>query len=187
MTVSLTVSLTVSVTVSLTVSLTHPARAQAKHLFRRVRAPSYADSHEARFQLFATHLWPRLKEADPSGLLIFASSYLEFVRLRNFLKQQGASLAVNCEYTDSSSVMRARARFRSGERKVLLYTERAHFYFRPTLRCAPSRRAGAMPALRPRRESAPRLWTGCVALPCAPSCTRARKAVCGCWCKRAWR
>lgn len=127
---------------------------QAKQLFRRVCAPSYADSHEARFHAFVTHLWPRLKEADPSGLLIFASSYFEFVRLRGFLKQQGASLAVNCEYTDSSNVMRARARFRAGDRKVLLYTERAHFYFRPSLRCGPApapRLARAASAVHRRR------------------------------------
>jgi U3 small nucleolar RNA-associated protein 25 len=101
-----------------------------------VPAASFADSHEQRYATFATRLWPRIKEADPSGLLIFASSYFEFVRLRGFFKQQGASIAVNSEYTDSSNVMRARMRFRKGERKLLLYTERAHFYFRPKLRCA---------------------------------------------------
>jgi hypothetical protein len=109
---------------------------QVKQLFCRVPAASFTDSHEQRFAAFATRTWPRLKEADASGVLVFASSYLEFVRLRAFFKQQHASLAVNSEYTDSSSVMRARMRFRKGERALLLYTERAHFYFRPKLRCA---------------------------------------------------
>ena len=92
--------------------------------------------HRPRLLVMCRQVWPRIKEAGTSGLLIFAASYFEFVRLRGFLKEQRASLAVNSEYTDSSNVMRARTRFRLGERKILLYTERAHFYFRPNLKCA---------------------------------------------------
>ena len=92
--------------------------------------------HKTRLLVMCLQVWPRIKEAGTSGLLIFAASYFEFVRLRGFLKEQRASLAVNSEYTDSSNVMRARTRFRLGERKILLYTERAHFYFRPNLKCA---------------------------------------------------
>lgn len=107
---------------------------QVRQLFRKFPATSYADSHERRFEFFTTAVWPRLKEASQPGLAIFASSYLEFVRLRNFLKAQGASLAVYCEYTPATDVARARGRFVRGERKILLYTERAHFYFRPRVR-----------------------------------------------------
>ena len=107
-----------------------------KQLFRHVPALTFADSHERRFHFFATQVWPRIREAGPSGLLLFASTYFEFVRLRGFLKQQRASLAVNSEYTDSSNVMRARTRFRTGERAILLYSERAHFYFRPHIKYA---------------------------------------------------
>jgi hypothetical protein len=109
---------------------------QVQQLMRRVSCTSFADSHEKRFHFFSTSIWPRISEAGVSGLLIFASSYFEFVHLRGFLKQQRTSLAVNCEYTDNSNVMRARSRFRTGDRKVLLYTERAHFYYRPQLKCA---------------------------------------------------
>ena len=109
---------------------------QVKQLFRRVVASSFAESHEQRFQHFVTQIWPRIKEAAAPGMLIFAASYFEFVRLRGFLKEQKASFAVNSEYTDNSNVMRARTRFRKGERRTLLYTERAHFYFRPHIKCA---------------------------------------------------
>lgn len=109
---------------------------QVRQLFRHVPSPTYADSHERRFQFFASQVWPRLKEASPAGLLLFTSTYFELVRLRGFLKQQRASFAVNSEYTGSSSVMRARTHFRTGERSILLYSERAHFYFRPHIKCA---------------------------------------------------
>lgn len=90
--------------------------------------------HDARFEYFAAEVWPRLREGGASGLLIFASSYFEFVRLRNFLKAEGASLAVYCEYTPAADVMRTRGRFQRGERRVMLFTERAQFYFRPKIR-----------------------------------------------------
>ena len=111
---------------------------QVQQLFRRVPCASYAESHDARFEFFTTRVWPRLSEAGMPGLLLVTASYFDFVRLHGFLKEQRASLAVNSEYTDGANVMRARTRFRQGERKVLLYTERAHFYFRPHLKCAVS-------------------------------------------------
>lgn len=86
------------------------------------------------------HLWPRIADSRAPGVLLFASSYFDFVRLRNFLKSKAASFAVYCEYTDGSNVLRARMRFAGQERRILLYTERAHFYFRPLLKCAPDAR-----------------------------------------------
>lgn len=79
-------------------------------------------------------MWPRLREADARGVLLFVASYFDFVRLRNFLKAERASLALYCEYTDGADVRRARGRFFRGERALLLYTERAHFFFRPVIR-----------------------------------------------------
>lgn len=92
---------------------------------------------EQRFQHFAKHIWPRIADSRSPGVLLFVSSYYDYVRVRNFLKAQGASFSVNCEYTPGSDVLRARTRFAKQERKVLLYTERAHFYFRPAFRLAP--------------------------------------------------
>jgi U3 small nucleolar RNA-associated protein 25 len=106
-----------------------------RQLFQLVQSEAFTDSVENRFQHFVRRIWPRLREERGSGVLIFASSYFDFVRLRNFLKSQAASFAVYCEYTDGSNVLRARTRFMKEERRILLYTERAHFYFRPTIRC----------------------------------------------------
>eukprot|EP00892_Ulva_mutabilis_P002219 jgi/Ulvmu1/11999/UM083_0011.1 len=112
----------------------HRVIPRAHHLFEKIPAESPQHAAEQRFHHFAKHVWTRVADARSPGVLLFVSSYFDFVRVRNFLKAQGASFSVYCEYTAGSDVLRARSRFAKQERKVLLYTERAHFYFRPTLR-----------------------------------------------------
>lgn len=69
-----------------------------------------------------------------TGQMIFVRSYFDFVRLRNFLKDEGASFVGLCEYTKHSDVSRGRSNFFHGRRRIMLYTERAHFYHRYRLR-----------------------------------------------------
>lgn len=93
------------------------------------------------------------------GIMIFISSYLEYVRVRNFLKSQSASFCLLHEwesvlcilwrvslcghkcadgiyvslllrYAGQSDISRARVQFFEGKRKIMLYTERSHFYHR---------------------------------------------------------
>nr|GMD78989.1 U3 small nucleolar RNA-associated protein 25 [Ipomoea batatas] len=66
--------------------------------------------------------------------MIFINSYFDFVRLRNFLKSQEASFCMLGEYTKQSDISRARVWFFNGNRKIMLYTERAHFYHRYKIR-----------------------------------------------------
>lgn len=69
-----------------------------------------------------------------AGQLIFVRSYFDFVRLRNFLKEEAASFVGLCEYAKHSDVSRGRSNFFHGRRRIMLYTERAHFYHRYRLR-----------------------------------------------------
>lgn len=69
-----------------------------------------------------------------TGQMIFVRSYFDFVRLRNFLKDEGASFVGLCEYTKHSDVSRGRSNFFHARRRIMLYTERAHFYHRYRLR-----------------------------------------------------
>lgn len=55
-------------------------------------------------------------------------------RVRNFLTQEEADFASVCEYTPPPDVTAARSRFFHRHRRVLLYTERAHFYNRHMIR-----------------------------------------------------
>lgn len=98
-------------------------------------SPSAAMEAEARFQHFCHVAWPRIQESARSGgQLIFVPSYFDFVRVRNFLKSQSASFFGLCEYTEKSEAARSRSLFYDGRKSVVVYTERAHFYGRHTLR-----------------------------------------------------
>ncbi|PHU11795.1 hypothetical protein BC332_18725 [Capsicum chinense] len=66
--------------------------------------------------------------------MLFSSSYFEFIRVRNFLKSQEASYCLLGEYTEQSDISRARVWFFDGKKKIMLYTERAHFYHRYKIR-----------------------------------------------------
>ncbi len=66
-----------------------------------------------------------------AGQLVFVPSYFDFVRLRNWLgEQEGASWEAVCEYKEAPDVARARSLFAKGRSRLLLYTERLHFYYR---------------------------------------------------------
>jgi U3 small nucleolar RNA-associated protein 25 len=53
---------------------------------------------------------------------------------RNFLKAEEADIAVLSEYSSFPQVTRARAHFFQRQRRLMLYTERAHFYHRYRIR-----------------------------------------------------
>lgn len=107
---------------------------QVRQVYERVDCPSAVDADDARFHHFAKLLYPRLASSLQGGTMIFVRSYFEFVRLRNFLKAEGASFALLGEYTKAADISRARSWFFHGARRILLYTERCHFYHRFAIR-----------------------------------------------------
>ena len=68
------------------------------------------------------------------GVLIFARSYFDFLRLRRKLDEENADFAALSEYTERSDADRIRSHFASGKTRILLYSERAHFYHRYKIR-----------------------------------------------------
>ncbi|KAL6785736.1 hypothetical protein ACKKBF_B01440 [Auxenochlorella protothecoides x Auxenochlorella symbiontica] len=104
---------------------------QLRQEFERLPRCAPAEEPDLRFQHFKESVWPRVKEnGRGGGQLIYVPAYFDFVRVRNFLRSEDASLLLLSEYTDSGDAARARAYFRQGRRKILLYTERAQFYNR---------------------------------------------------------
>lgn len=106
---------------------------QLRQVFERVTAMA-ATAPDARFQHFSDVLWQRMQSTGSSGQLLFVSTYFDFVRVRNFLTAAGADFLHASEYASHSEAARARSRFANGESPLLLYSERAHFYQRPSLR-----------------------------------------------------
>ncbi|RVW45834.1 Digestive organ expansion factor-like [Vitis vinifera] len=84
--------------------------------------------------LIQIQVFPKIKDSIQGGIMLFVSSYFEYVRIRNFLKSQNASFCLLGEYTKQSDISRARVWFFEGKRKIMLYTERAHFYHRYKIR-----------------------------------------------------
>eukprot|EP00798_Chlamydomonas_sp_ICE-L_P009960 gene9960-7836_t len=122
-------------------SLTDAADAHFLHfnqhvqqMFERFPSSSPTDAADARFLHFKQRVWPRLKESLSYGLLIFLPNYFDFVRVRNFMKAEDADYTAISEYTEPPDVTAARSRFFNRKRRILLYTERTHFYHRHRIR-----------------------------------------------------
>ncbi|XWS73281.1 hypothetical protein CRYUN_Cryun02cG0114500 [Craigia yunnanensis] len=107
---------------------------QVRQIYERFDADSIADVDDARLKYFAKKVFPKIKDSEQGGIMLFVSSYFEFVRLRNFLKSHNASFCLLGDYTDQKDISRARVWFFEGKRKIMLYTERIHFYRRYKIR-----------------------------------------------------
>ncbi|XP_078166412.1 U3 small nucleolar RNA-associated protein [Carex rostrata] len=107
---------------------------QVQQIYERFNPSSIIDADDARLDYFCKKVFPKIRDSIEGGIMIFISSYFEFVRIRNFLKSQNASFCLLGEYTKQSDISRARVWFFEGKRKIMLYTERAHFYHRYKIR-----------------------------------------------------
>ena len=115
-----------------------------KQTFSRFAAASPSEDPEQRFKYFTTAILPSLlrlprpASGEGQGILIFIPSYYDFLRLRNFFATSTAteniSFGTISEYSSGASQRRARAHFLSGRHTFLLYTQRAHHFFRLRLR-----------------------------------------------------
>ncbi|KAK5127551.1 hypothetical protein LTR85_006891 [Meristemomyces frigidus] len=114
-----------------------------KQTFSRFDSASPDLDPDARFKYFTTALLPSLlrlpKPADGAqGILVFIPSYFDFLRLRNFFATstltQNISFGAIHDYSEVSDQRRARSHFLSGRHSILLYTQRAHHFFRLRLK-----------------------------------------------------
>ncbi|EPS59695.1 hypothetical protein M569_15110, partial [Genlisea aurea] len=107
---------------------------QVKQIYERFDTESVVEADDARLKYFSEKVFPTIKDSVQNGVMIFISSYFEFVRLRSFLKSQSASCCLFGEYIQRNDISHARGQFFRGEKKIMLYTERAHFYYRYKIR-----------------------------------------------------
>lgn len=107
---------------------------QVRQMYERFDVTSIAEAADARFDYFTKKVFPKIKDSLQGGTMLFISSYFEYVRVRNFMQSQNASFCMISEYTKQSDISRARIWFFEGKQKIMLYTERAHFYHRYKIR-----------------------------------------------------
>lgn len=103
-----------------------------EHRFQRYSVPdgSLAGSADARFKFFTESILPKFNSSTLGHTLIYIPSYFDFLRLRNYMRKEEISFTQICEHTEKGKMAQARKRFFTNQRTFLLYTERAHFYNR---------------------------------------------------------
>lgn len=116
-----------------------------KQVFSRFQSPTFQKDPDARFTYFTNTIIPWILKLPRSpegilGLVIAIPSYFDYVRVRNYFAMNStvSSLSwssISENNTDAEPVTRrARSHFLTGRHSVLLYTGRAHHFYRYALR-----------------------------------------------------
>ncbi|XP_071737104.1 protein NUCLEOLAR FACTOR 1 [Rutidosis leptorrhynchoides] len=107
---------------------------QVRQIYERFDTESIVESDDARLDYFKKKVFPKIKDSVQGGIMIFISSYFEYVQIRSFLMSQDASMCLLQESMAQSDISRSRVWFFQGKKKIMLYTERCHFYNRYKIR-----------------------------------------------------
>lgn len=99
-------------------------------VFQKFSATDHIKAVDERFNFFTTQILPQYKDTIMSNTLIFVPSYFDFVKLRNYFRNEDLNFGQICEYSKTGKIARARDMFFHGDAHFLLYTERYHFYNR---------------------------------------------------------
>lgn len=100
--------------------------------FVRHECSSIDTCADDRFKYFTQSILPQIK--NEPHVLVYVSSYFDFVRLRNHFRREDVDFTGLCEYTKDGKIAQGRAQFFHESRKLLLITERFHFYRRFNLK-----------------------------------------------------
>ena len=110
---------------------------QIRQTFVRFESPSPSADPDSRFKFFKAAFVPTITRnaaQGASGILVFISSYFDFVRARNFFDTLDIPFGAISEESPIADVSRARSHFLSGRLPILLYTGRAHHFRRYEIR-----------------------------------------------------
>ncbi|PRP80578.1 digestive organ expansion factor [Planoprotostelium fungivorum] len=99
-------------------------------MFHKITSPSFLDAPEDRLRHFTEEVLPKLLNGSEQKILIFITSYMDFVRLRNHMNKEKIEFGRCSEYSSGKTAKISFDFFWNGDTQFLLYTERYHFYFR---------------------------------------------------------
>lgn len=104
-----------------------------RQTFQRFDCDSPANDPDARFKFFTNTILPSIMRTTSyeDGLLIFIPSYFDYLRVKDYMKNNSKLLFGSIdEYSSQSKLTRTRQNFASRRTKILLYTERLHHFRR---------------------------------------------------------
>lgn len=104
-----------------------------KQIFQRFESASPVQDPDARFKFFINTILPSLLKTSSyeDGIMIFIPSYFDYLRVKNYLKTSTKfDFGSIDEYSSQAKLTRTRQGFASGKIKLILYTERLHYFRR---------------------------------------------------------
>lgn len=107
---------------------------QCPQIFHRFSCDAFEQRCDIRFDFFIKKILPNFRNPLFTRSMIYVPSYLDFVRLRNYFRDQEIDFFSICEYTKPGKVAQIRHKFFNASRHFLLYTERYHFYNRSIIK-----------------------------------------------------
>jgi len=105
-----------------------------KQLFHRLACSSLQQSPKERMQHFTDKVLPKLLQNEVPKTVILCRSYFEFVQIRNLLRRKEASFCTLSEYTSEKGIGRNSQWWNTQKRKIMLMTERFHFFRRKPIK-----------------------------------------------------
>ena len=107
---------------------------RSRQVFQRVPCSTFASQGDERMKYFEERVLPQILRSKQKHTMIFIPSYFDFVSVRNLLLKKEVDFVSVTEYARVSEVTRGRARFLQGRKPLMLYTGRAHYFSRHTIR-----------------------------------------------------
>ena len=107
-----------------------------RQVFQKIHCLQPSDAGPSRLKYFADVVLPQLEKMEQKHTLIFIPSYFEFIAVRNLLLRRESSFVQVTEYARTSEISRGRSRFYHGQKSIMLYTGRCHFFKRHAIRGA---------------------------------------------------
>lgn len=102
-------------------------------IFHKFQSESPATDPESRFKFFTNTIIPLILKSTSydNGIMIFIPSYYDYLKVKAFMKANTKyDFAGIDEYTPQSKSDRIRNQFNDGKIKIVLYTERLHYFRR---------------------------------------------------------